>query len=148
MRVGGRARSMPAVRSVAPDRLAPERCAPATALAAALMAAVAVLAGGAASAPRGSVGPPQWRETVLQRQETVPQGPGAARQAPASAASSQPITDEQIVSLLRAYLRVDTSNPPGNELRGARFFKDLFDREGIAVEVFEFSPGRADLVAR
>ncbi len=63
-------------------------------------------------------------------------------------AAAKPLAGDEIVDLLRAYLRVDTSNPPGNELRGARFFKDLFDREGIASEIFEVAPGRADIVAR
>ena len=52
------------------------------------------------------------------------------------------------VETLRSYLRLDTSNPPGNELRGALFLKGLLEREGIAVELFEPEPGRANLYAR
>lgn len=63
-------------------------------------------------------------------------------------AAKAALTDEEIVSLLRDYLRIDTSNPPGNELKAARFFKDWFDREGIPSEIFEIAPGRANLVAR
>jgi acetylornithine deacetylase/succinyl-diaminopimelate desuccinylase-like protein len=63
-------------------------------------------------------------------------------------AAKAPLTDEEIVSLLRDYLRIDTSNPPGNELKAARFFKDWFDREGIPSEIFEIAPGRANLVGR
>jgi acetylornithine deacetylase/succinyl-diaminopimelate desuccinylase-like protein len=59
-----------------------------------------------------------------------------------------PIGGDEIIRLLRDYLKIDTSNPPGNELLAARFFKDLFDEEGIASEIFEFAPGRADIVAR
>ncbi len=62
--------------------------------------------------------------------------------------AAKPLQGDEVVELLRAYLRVDTSNPPGNEMRGAAFFKDLFDKEGIASEIFEFAPGRADIVAR
>jgi acetylornithine deacetylase/succinyl-diaminopimelate desuccinylase-like protein len=68
--------------------------------------------------------------------------------APRGEAARPPLTGDEIVTLLRDYLRVDTSNPPGNELRGARFFKTLFDREGIRSEIFEYVPGRANLVAR
>ncbi len=50
--------------------------------------------------------------------------------------------------VLRDYLRIDTSNPPGNELAAATFLKGILDREGIEAEVVEFAPGRADLVAR
>lgn len=64
------------------------------------------------------------------------------------AAARPPLTGDEIVLLLRDYLRIDTSNPPGNEIRGARFFKEIFDREGIPSEIFEYEPGRANLVAR
>jgi len=51
------------------------------------------------------------------------------------------------VSLLEEYLRVDTSNPPGNELHAALFMKKVLEREGIPTEVDEFAPGRANLLA-
>jgi acetylornithine deacetylase/succinyl-diaminopimelate desuccinylase-like protein len=46
------------------------------------------------------------------------------------------------------YLRIDTTNPPGNEALAAAFFKRIFDQEGIENRVFEYAPGRADLWAR
>ncbi|HEY7099686.1 MAG TPA: M20/M25/M40 family metallo-hydrolase [Terriglobales bacterium] len=46
------------------------------------------------------------------------------------------------------YLRIDTTNPPGNEARAAAFFKKIFDAEGIENRVFDYAPGRADLWAR
>lgn len=52
------------------------------------------------------------------------------------------------VTWLEEYLRLNTTNPPGNELRAAEFFKRIFDREGIENEVFEYAPGRANLIAR
>jgi acetylornithine deacetylase/succinyl-diaminopimelate desuccinylase-like protein len=52
------------------------------------------------------------------------------------------------VELLARYLRVDTTVPPGNELLGAQFFKDVLEREGLEVQVDEFAPGRANLLAR
>gem|GEM_PF-4806287 len=48
----------------------------------------------------------------------------------------------------REYLRIDTTNPPGNETRSAAFFKKILDQEGIENQVFEYAPGRADLWAR
>src|SRR5215471_1821564 len=48
---------------------------------------------------------------------------------------------------LQQYLRVDTTNPPGNEMRAAQFFKKTLDQEGIETQVFEYQPGRADLWA-
>jgi acetylornithine deacetylase/succinyl-diaminopimelate desuccinylase-like protein len=51
------------------------------------------------------------------------------------------------VDLLRQYLQVDTTNPPGNELRTARFFKEVLEKEGIEARIDEFAPGRANLLA-
>jgi acetylornithine deacetylase/succinyl-diaminopimelate desuccinylase-like protein len=54
----------------------------------------------------------------------------------------------EAVELLQAYLRVDTTNPPGNEIAGARFLAEVLEREGIPSETVESAPGRANLVAR
>jgi acetylornithine deacetylase/succinyl-diaminopimelate desuccinylase-like protein len=54
---------------------------------------------------------------------------------------------QMAVDLLRKYLQVDTTVPPGNELRGALFFKEVLEREGITAEIDEFEPGRANLLA-
>ena len=55
---------------------------------------------------------------------------------------------DEAVSLLREYLRVNTTNPPGNETAGARFLARVLDGEGIASETAESAPGRGNLVAR
>jgi acetylornithine deacetylase/succinyl-diaminopimelate desuccinylase-like protein len=52
------------------------------------------------------------------------------------------------VQWLREYIRVNTINPPGNEIEGARFLASILDAEGIAYEVIESSPGRGNIVAR
>jgi acetylornithine deacetylase/succinyl-diaminopimelate desuccinylase-like protein len=49
---------------------------------------------------------------------------------------------------MKQYLRVDTTNPPGNEMRAAEFFKKILDEEGIENRAFEIAPGRGDLWAR
>ncbi len=48
---------------------------------------------------------------------------------------------------LQKYLRIDTVNPPGNEMEGAMFFKKIFDAESIPCQIFEPSPGRGNLLA-
>src|SRR4030042_2585056 len=48
---------------------------------------------------------------------------------------------------LQEYLQIETVNPPGNEIEGARFFKKIFDRESIPCQIFEPSPGRGSLLA-
>jgi acetylornithine deacetylase/succinyl-diaminopimelate desuccinylase-like protein len=53
----------------------------------------------------------------------------------------------QAVELLKEYLRIDTSNPPGNELQAAEFFHRLFDQQGIPNTVFPYAPGRANVYA-
>ena len=54
----------------------------------------------------------------------------------------------ETVELLRQYLMLDTTNPPGNETLGARFLEDVLRRDGIASETAESAPGRGNLVAR
>jgi acetylornithine deacetylase/succinyl-diaminopimelate desuccinylase-like protein len=55
---------------------------------------------------------------------------------------------DETVALLRRYLTIDTTNPPGNEGAGARFLADVLAREGLASEIAEAGPGRANLVTR
>jgi acetylornithine deacetylase/succinyl-diaminopimelate desuccinylase-like protein len=55
--------------------------------------------------------------------------------------------EDLAVDLLREYLQIDTTVPPGNELRAALFYKRLLEREGVTAQVDEFAPGRANLMA-
>lgn len=55
---------------------------------------------------------------------------------------------DEAVQWMHDYLRINTSNPPGHELAAAEFFKKVLDAEGIENQVFEFTPGRADIWAR
>jgi acetylornithine deacetylase/succinyl-diaminopimelate desuccinylase-like protein len=76
----------------------------------------------------------------------------------AQASAPQPVRtidwaaiDREGVQLLRDYLRVNTSNPPGNELAGALFLKEFLAREGIEAQILdtaELGAGRANLYAR
>jgi acetylornithine deacetylase/succinyl-diaminopimelate desuccinylase-like protein len=45
-------------------------------------------------------------------------------------------------------LRIDTSNPPGDETRVAAYVKSVLDREGIPAQLFALDPARANVVAR
>ena len=42
---------------------------------------------------------------------------------------------------------IQTVNPPGNEIEGARFFKKILDKESIPSQIFEPSPGRGSILA-
>jgi acetylornithine deacetylase/succinyl-diaminopimelate desuccinylase-like protein len=55
---------------------------------------------------------------------------------------------DETIELLRAYLAIDTTNPPGNEAAGARFLAEVLARAGIESRTVEAAPGRANLVAR
>ncbi len=66
--------------------------------------------------------------------------------APAPAAADNLYAD-LAVELLQRYVRVDTTNPPGNELKAALFYKEILEKEGIPVAIDEFAPGRANLLA-
>jgi acetylornithine deacetylase/succinyl-diaminopimelate desuccinylase-like protein len=49
---------------------------------------------------------------------------------------------------MQEYLRIDTTNPPGHEMRAVDFYKRILDQEGIQNRVFEYTSGRGDLWAR
>ncbi len=49
---------------------------------------------------------------------------------------------------LGEYIRVRTVNPPGNETAGAKWLQQVLEKEGIASQIFESSPGRGNLYAR
>ena len=54
----------------------------------------------------------------------------------------------ETVEILSGFIKVDTSNPPGNETKGALYLKTFFDRQGIPSEILELEPGRGNIVAR
>ncbi|MGB5344621.1 MAG: M20/M25/M40 family metallo-hydrolase, partial [Woeseia sp.] len=62
-------------------------------------------------------------------------------------AFAQSIEDEAL-TWLQDFIRVDTINPPGNESRAVKFLGDILDREGIAYQTAESAPGRGNLWAR
>lgn len=55
---------------------------------------------------------------------------------------------DEAVGLLRDLVRIDTSNPPGNETRVAEHVKQVLEKEDIAASLYAFEPSRANLVAR
>ena len=63
---------------------------------------------------------------------------------PATSIHAQPTP----LDLLKAYIEVDTVNPPGNETRAAEFFGKILADAGIAYETAESAPGRGNLWAR
>lgn len=56
--------------------------------------------------------------------------------------------EQQAVTRLQEYLRIDTTNPPGNESRAVDFFARIFEAEGIEYDTAESAPGRGNIWAR
>jgi acetylornithine deacetylase/succinyl-diaminopimelate desuccinylase-like protein len=54
----------------------------------------------------------------------------------------------ELVQFIQDLVRINTSNPPGNETKAAEYVKSVLDREGIPAQIFEKVPGRGNLVAR
>jgi acetylornithine deacetylase/succinyl-diaminopimelate desuccinylase-like protein len=54
----------------------------------------------------------------------------------------------EATDLFKQLLRVDTSNPPGNERPAAEILTRLFQAEGLEHTLLESQPGRASVVAR
>jgi acetylornithine deacetylase/succinyl-diaminopimelate desuccinylase-like protein len=48
----------------------------------------------------------------------------------------------------REYLRINTTNPPGNEAETMRWFARIFEREGIPFDTASSAPGRGNIWAR
>jgi len=56
--------------------------------------------------------------------------------------------EQETMQHFQALLRLDTSSPPGNEIRAADYLAQVLKREGIPYEVFAKDPQRPNLVAR
>jgi len=54
----------------------------------------------------------------------------------------------EVVDLLRRLIRLDTTNPPGNETIAAELLRDYLEAAGVECELYARVPERANLVAR
>jgi acetylornithine deacetylase/succinyl-diaminopimelate desuccinylase-like protein len=55
---------------------------------------------------------------------------------------------DEATRLLQDYVRIDTSNPPGDTRKAADFLASIFAREGIPTTRYESEPGKAIIYAR
>ncbi len=55
---------------------------------------------------------------------------------------------DEATGLLTRYLRINTTNPPGDEIAAARWLAVVLRRDGIEAQIFEPAPGKANLYAR
>src|SRR5262249_42831640 len=68
--------------------------------------------------------------------------------APAAQAQDWKSVDAEALKTLQAYVRINTSNPPGDVTKAADYLSDVLKKEGIAVTRYESGPGRSILLAR
>lgn len=55
---------------------------------------------------------------------------------------------DEATQYLRELLRIDTTNPPGNETRAMEYVAGILKREGFEPQILESAPNRGNLVAR
>jgi hypothetical protein len=96
-----------------------------------------------------------WSLVGQARTEAAPANPVVPAEETTPAMASSRIPEQRLqqysdlaLAWMQQYLRIDTTNPPGHEMRAAAFYKKIFEQEGIENRVFEYTPGRGDLWAR
>ena len=55
---------------------------------------------------------------------------------------------DEVVDLLQRLIRLDTTNPPGNETPAAELLREYLEASGVTCELYAKEPSRANLVAR
>lgn len=56
--------------------------------------------------------------------------------------------EEETLRHFQALVRLDTSDPPGNEKPAADYLQQVLEKEGIPVQTFAVEPNRPNVVAR
>jgi acetylornithine deacetylase/succinyl-diaminopimelate desuccinylase-like protein len=56
--------------------------------------------------------------------------------------------NDEALKFLIGLVKIDTSNPPGNETKAAEYIKQVLAAEGIPAQIYESAPGRGNVVAR
>jgi acetylornithine deacetylase/succinyl-diaminopimelate desuccinylase-like protein len=79
--------------------------------------------------------------------QTVPPQAMPSGSAPGGSQDLSQLESDSI-NWLQQLIRINTTNPPGNELVAAKYLAGILDEEGIHSEIFESTPGRGFLVAR
>jgi acetylornithine deacetylase/succinyl-diaminopimelate desuccinylase-like protein len=55
---------------------------------------------------------------------------------------------EEVCELLQKLIRIDTTNPPGNETVAAKFLRENLKEDGFECEIIESKPTRGSLITR
>jgi acetylornithine deacetylase/succinyl-diaminopimelate desuccinylase-like protein len=63
-------------------------------------------------------------------------------------APSQAAIEAELLRHYQAVLRIDSTDPPGNESGVVAYVKEQLEKEGIPTQIFQLEPNRPNLVAR
>jgi acetylornithine deacetylase/succinyl-diaminopimelate desuccinylase-like protein len=79
--------------------------------------------------------------------------PAAAQGIPQANPVASPLADTSAIAKeaqgwLADLIKLNTSNPPGNEQIAAAYVAELLQKEGVPAEILELAPGRSAVVAR
>ena len=80
-------------------------------------------------------------------------GQGIPQSTPVVPAAASPLTDTSGIAReargwLADLIKINTSNPPGNEQIAAMYIAGVLQKEGVKAEMLDLAPGRSALVAR
>ena len=56
--------------------------------------------------------------------------------------------EEEVTSILRDLIRIDTTNPPGNETAAANYVAQNLRHDGFECKLHESAPGRGNVITR
>ena len=56
--------------------------------------------------------------------------------------------EEEVANLLSELIQIDTTNPPGNETKAAKYLAEDLKKDGFKCELFESAPNRGSVVSR
>jgi len=56
--------------------------------------------------------------------------------------------EEEVTNLLSELIQIDTTNPPGNEIKAAKYLAKDLEKDGFKCELFESAPDRGSVVSR
>lgn len=81
----------------------------------------------------------------------APAGAAPALEVSTAAAAASAVSEsftQQTRRVLKALVRLDTSNPPGNEILAARYLQGELAKDGIASQIYTSTGTRSSLIAR
>lgn len=56
--------------------------------------------------------------------------------------------EEEVTDILSGLIRINTTNPPGNETEAAKYVAKILEKDGFKCELFESAPGRGSVITR